>query len=199
MLSRKLRGLVIAGTVAISALAIAQPALAGDLGQTGTVGHYRVVDTKTDQSVLAHYRWYNGDNLGWLKKFVVDPPRMKAVAGKSAQTVGWKFYVEREDCGFFGCGNWHKTYTSPEMTAVTDDSTNASFGQASVRVYVPCGHGCEDLASAYRVTIKMIWHKPNGNIQGTAKYRIVWYESETSRGDHGRQKNVAGAAWSPDF
>jgi hypothetical protein len=199
MLNRKLRGLVVVMTVAAAALSLSQPALAGEISRSGTIGHYKVVDTKTDQSVLAHYRWYNGDNLGWLKKFVVDPPRMKAVAGRSDQTVGWQFYVERKDCGFTSCSRWKKTYTSPEMTAVTDDSHNAAFMPASVRVYVPCGHLCEDLVSAYRVTIKMIWHKPNGNVQGTARYRIVWYESETSRGDHGRQKNVAGAAWSPDF
>ena len=199
MFSRRLRGLVIAGTVAISVLAIAQPALGGDLGHRGTVGSYSVTDTSSNQSVLAHYRWYNSDNLGWLKKLFVDPPKMKAVAGRSNQTVGWQFIVERKDCGFTGCAHWKKTYTSPEMTAVTDDAHNASFSQASVRVYVPCGHLCEDEVSAYRVTIKMIWHKANGNVQGTAKYRIYWYASETSRGDTGVQEKVAGAGWSPDF
>lgn len=199
MFKRSSRVVLAMATFAIAALATTQPALAGEISRTGTIGQYNVVDTKTDQSVLAHYRWYNSDNVGWLKKFVVDPPRMKAVAGRTDQTVGWQFYVERKDCGFFDCSRWKKTYTSPEMTAVTDDSHNAAFTSASVHVYVPCGHLCEDLVSAYRVTIKMIWHKPNGNVQGSARYRIVWYESETSRGDHGKQKNVAGAAWSPDF
>ena len=149
MLSRRLRGLLIATTVAIAALAAVQPVFANTVvGQTGKVGAWFVTDLKTDPGAIGKYHYYASDNLGWLTRFWVNPPDMTAVAGKSAQTVGWKFKVERKDCGFFGCNPWHATYTSPEMTAVTDDVHNASFTQATVSVHVPCGHNCEDLASA---------------------------------------------------
>src|SRR4051812_5036717 len=167
MTGRSLRASLIAATVAVAALAATQPALAAtELGHTGTVGAHSLTDSAASPAATGKYRYYASDNLGWLKRFWVNPPNMRAVAGRSGQTVGWKFTVERQDCGFFGCGRWHATYTSPEMTAVTDDAHDASFAQASVRVRVPCGHNCEDLASRYRITEKLIWHRPDGSKQG---------------------------------
>lgn len=200
MLRRSLRGLMIAATVSIAALAATQPVLAEiELSHTGTVGAHSLTDTPSHPAAFGKYRWYDSDNLGWLKRFYVNAPKMKAVAGKTSQVVGWLFIVERKDCGFFGCNPWHVTYTSPETTAITDDSHSPGWGQASVDVHVPCGHNCEDLASSYRITEKLIWHRPNGSTQGTVRYRIYWYGAQATNGTSGVQKKTAGAAWSPDF
>jgi len=200
MFKRTSRLVLVMATVAVAALATTQPALAEiELGHHGTVGAHLLTDTSSNPAAIGHYRWYNSDNVGWLNRFWVNPPKMKAVAGKSAQTVGWLFMVERKDCGFFSCSRWKVTYTSPEMTAVTDDSHNAAFSQGTVRVHVPCGHNCEDLASAYRVTEKLIWHRPDMSVQGTAKTRIYWYGAQSTNGTSGVQEKVAGAAWSDDF
>ncbi len=198
-MSPRLRGLLVATTVAIAALAATQPVLGYELGHTGTVGVHSMTDTAGDPAAIGKYRYYASDGFGWLTRFWVFPPKMKAVAGKSAQTVGWTFTVERKDCGFGGCSHWFGTYTSPEQTAVTSDATNASFSQATVLVHVPCGHNCADLGSSYRITVKMIWHRPGGSIQGTVRDRIYWYGAAMTNGDTGVQEKTAGAGWSPDF
>ena len=132
MFGRNLRGLVLAGTVAFAALAAAQPAIAAiQLSRTGTVGAHSLTDTSANPAAIGKYKYYASDGFGWLVRFFVNPPNMRAVAGKSAQTVGWKFTVQRKICGFTGCGNWTTRYTSPEMTAVTDDAHNAAFTQAT--------------------------------------------------------------------
>ena len=127
MLSRRLRGLLVATTLAIAALSVVQPALAYELGHTGTVGAHSTTDTSSDPGAIGKYRYYASDGFGWLTRFWVNPPHMKAVAGQTHQTVGWLFKVERQDCGFGGCSQWRVTYTSPEMTAVTDDAHDAAF------------------------------------------------------------------------
>jgi hypothetical protein len=195
-----LRSLLIGVTVAVAALAATQPVFADTVvGQSGTVGAWSLTDTSANPGAIGKYRYYASDGFGWLTRFWVNPPHMKAVAGKSAQTVGWKFKVERKDCGFSGCNHWHATYSSPEQTAVTSDAHNASFSQATVGVTVPCGHNCEDLASSYRITVKMIWHRGDGSVQGNVRDLIYWYGAQMTNGQSGVQEKAAGAAWSPDF
>jgi hypothetical protein len=186
-------------TVAIAALAATQPVFATELGQTGTVGVHSLVDKEGDPAALGLYKYNSSDGFGWLKRFNVNPPNMHAVKGNSSQKVGWSFTVERKVCGIVGCGKWNVRYTSPEMTAVTDDAHNASFSQATVGVTVPCGHGCQDAGATYRITVKMIWHRPNGSVQGTVRNRIYWYGAKLNTGETGVQEKVAADAWSPDF
>jgi hypothetical protein len=68
-----------------------------------------------------------------------------------------------------------------------------------VGVTVPCGHNCEDLASSYRITVKMIWHRGDGSVQGNVRDLIYWYGAQMTNGQSGVQEKTAGAAWSPDF
>ena len=200
MFGRRFRTALVVATIAIAALATTQPALAaGDLSHTGTVGVHSVTDTSSDPGAIGKYKYYASDGFGWLTRFWVNPPSMKAVAGKSSQKVGWLYTVERKDCGFGGCNPWHVTYASPEMTAITDDAHNASFTQATVSVHVPCGHNCADAGSSYRITITMIWHRPSGITQGSARYRIYWYGAQMTNGDSGVQEKSAGDSWSPDW
>lgn len=200
MFGRSVRASVIAGTIAIAALAATQPALAAtQLSQTGTVGPHSLTDTAANPAATGKYRYYASDGFGWLTRFYVNPPKMRAVAGRSSQTVGWQFIVERKDCGFNGCSRWHATYTSPLMTTVTSDSHDASFSQATVSVTVPCGHGCEDAGYKYRIKEKLVWQRPDGTTQGTVKYLIGWYGAQMTNGDSGVQDGYAGGSWSPDW
>lgn len=197
---RGLRHLFVAVNVGIAVLAGAQPVFADkELGHTGTVGAHSLVDTSANPGAVAKYRYYPSDGFGWLKRLKVNPPKMKAVAGEGAQTVGWRFSVERKVCGLGGCDRWRLRYTSPEMTSVTDDSHNAAFTHMAVAVNVPCGHNCADAGAIYRVNVKMIWHHPNGNVQGTAVHRVYWYGAEMDNGESGVMEKVAWDAWSPDF
>jgi hypothetical protein len=195
MFSRRLRILVISATVAAAALGVAQPALAQQLSQTGTVGVHSMTDTSGHPGAIGRYKWYASDNAGYLNRFYVNPPNMRAVAGNASQTVGWLYMVERKDCGLGGCGPWKHTFTSVEFTAVTSDAHNASFSQATASVTGPCDHGCSDGGSLYRITVKMIWHHPNGSVQGTVLFRIHWYGAQVTNGDHGVQEKAASSEW----
>ncbi|MEO6350363.1 MAG: hypothetical protein ABIP53_06900 [Candidatus Limnocylindrales bacterium] len=188
------RGLLLAATMLV-ALTAAQPVFAS----TGTVGVYSYTDTAARPGAIGLYQYNAEDGFGWLKRFYVNPPKMRAVAGMDSQTVGWLYNVQRKICGFGGCGNWTVTYTSPEFTAITDDAHSPSWGQDSVRVRVPCGHNCADAGAVYRINIKMQWHRANGSIMGTAKHRIYYYSTQLDTGGSGVSEKVAPDSWSPDW
>ena len=194
------RGLIIPLAIVAALLATVQPALAGrTLAHTGTVGQYSVTDTAARPGAIGLYRYNAEDDFGWLKRFYVNPPKMKAVAGMNSQKVGWLFNVQRKICGFGGCGNWEVTYTSPVTTAITDDAHSPGWGQASVRVRVPCGPGCADAGASYRINLKMIWNRANGSVMGTAKHRIYFYSQQLDTGGSGVSEGTAPDAWSPDW
>lgn len=199
MFGRSLRTLIVVATVAVAALGATQPAFAYELGHTGTVGVHSLTDTSSNPGAIGRYKYYASDGFGWLVRFYVNPPKMRAVAGNSSQTVGWRYMVERKVCGIGGCGAWTLRFTSVEMTAVTNDAHNASFSQATASVTVPCGHNCYDAGAIYRITVKMIWHRANGSVQGTVRNRIYWYGAQMTTGEYGVQEKVASDSWSPDF
>jgi len=188
---------IVVATIAVAALGATQPAFAYELGHTGTVGVHSLTDTSSNPGAIGRYRWYSSDGVGYLNRFYVNPPKMRAVAGRTNQTVGWLYKVERKMCGFMGCGAWTLRFTSVEMTAVTDDAHNASFSQATASVTVPCGHNCYDAFARYRITVKMIWHRPDGSVQGTVRNRIYWYGAQLTTGPYGVQEQFAFDRWAP--
>jgi len=198
-MSSRWRNLLVLASVTVALLVGAQPVAADtELGHTGTVGLHSLLDTPGNPGATCKYKYLSEYQIGRLKRIVVFPPRMRAVAGKDAQTVGWNFTVQRREAGLGGSGPWENRYTSPEMTAVTDDAHNASFDQASVSVTTPFGPDVEDAIALYRVHIKMFWHRPNGSVQGTAKHRVNYYRSVyTNRSGSGVQENVCGDYWTP--
>src|SRR3954451_269193 len=143
---------------------------------TGTVGHYSLTDSQSSPGATAKYVYVQpadpGENHWALHRIVVQPPNMKAVAGKSSQKVGWSFTVQRMACFEPPCGNWETRYTSPVYTAVTSDTANAAFVKESVSVGVPPNPALYH----YRTTVNMVWYKANGATQGTASARIGWYK-----------------------
>ena len=44
----------------------------------------------------------------------------------------------------------------------------------------------------------MIWHRPNGSVQGTVRNRIYWYGAQMTTGETGVQEKVAWDSWSAD-
>lgn len=184
----------------VAALGVAQPvAASSQVEATGTVGQYSYTDTAARPGAIGLYKYNSEDGFGWLKRFYVNPPKMRAVAGMDSQTVGWLFNVQRKVCIGGACGDWKVTYTSPEFTAVTDDAHSPAWGQDSVRVYVPCGHGCYDLSAVYRINIKMLWHRPNGSVMGTAKHRIYYYSAQMDIGGSGLYEKTARDSWAPGW
>ena len=169
-----------------------------ELGHKGTVGVHSLNDTAASPGVTAKYKYNSQDGFGWLKRLKVEPPNVRAVAGKSAQTVGWRFQVWRKVCGLGGCDIWRVRYTSPEMTAVTDDAHDAAFTPMAVSVKVPCGHNCADAGAIYRVVVKMNWYRANGSVQGAAKHRVYYYRASMDTGDTGLMEKYAWDSWSPD-
>jgi hypothetical protein len=183
--------------MAIGALTAAQPVLADTELDAGTVGVHSLTDTASNPGALCKYRYLPTYDVGRLKRIVVRPPNMRAVAGRSAQEVGWQFTIQRRIDIEPNPGTWEDRYTSPEMTAVTDDSHNASFGSGSVSVTVPFGPGGDGAAALYRVVVKMIWHRPNGSVQGTARDRVDFYERAVSNGGGDVQNNFCTGYWFP--
>jgi hypothetical protein len=200
MSRRSLRFVIVLVTLAVASIAAVQPAAAGTrINATGTVGAWSYTDTAARPGAIAWYRYNSEDGFGWLKRLYVNPPKMKAVSGMQHQTVGWMYNVQRKICGFGGCGHWEVTFTSEEFTAITDDSHSPGWGQDSVRVRVPCGHNCADAGAVYRVNVKMLWHRANGSVMGTAKHRINWYSLQLDTGGNDVHEKLAPDSYSPDW
>src|SRR5829696_4560402 len=141
----------------------AQPVLADtERGHTGTVGQHSLQDTTGSPGATCKYATIVADNDLKLRRIVVRPPLMRAVEGRSAQTVGWKFTVQLRVQGIGGATDWVIRYTSPEMTAVTDDAHNALFSDAAVRVRP--GRRTAGGMKQYRVVVTMLWHRADGSV-----------------------------------
>ena len=157
------------------------PALADTpLGHSGTVGAHSLNDSSSSPGTTCLYKYHSGNDAGNLVKMVVKPPNVRAVAGKSSQTVGWRFTVQRRVQGIGGATQWVQRFTSPEMTAVTDDSHNATFSSASVPVKT--GPFLAGGNYQYRVMVTTIWHRGDGSVQGKAKNRVDFYAGELDTG-----------------
>lgn len=198
---RGMRSLIaLLGVVSVLLLGI-QPVLADtERGHSGTVGAHSLNDSMGDPGATCKYKYNSYYQAGRLKHIYVDPPNIMAVAGKSAQTVGWTFTVQRRIYSVFGPPSvWSNRYTSPEMTDVTSDSANASFSAADVSVDTPFGPGTEDAFAVYRVMVNMYWHRANGSVQGNAKHRVDFYYSYyKNHAGSDVQEDVCGGIWAPD-
>jgi hypothetical protein len=200
MFVRSIRSLFVLASIGVALLLGAQPVFADtELGHTGTVGVHSLTDTASSPGAKCKYRYLSAYDYGRLKRIVVQPPNMRAVAGKSAQKVGWQFTIQRREMGLGGSSPWEPRYTSPEMTAITSASHNATFSSASVGVTTPFGPDTEDAGAIYRVNVKMIWHRPDGSVQGTARHRVNYYRSVLDIGGSGLQNNVCSDYWSPNW
>ena len=147
------------------------------LSQTGNVGVYSLNDTSAAPGTNAIYKYGYYKDYWKLRKIVVRAPNVHAVAGKTAQTVGWNFTIQKQFCDFGYCGGWFHDYTSPTFKAVTNDATNAPFSDESVGVRAgPFGY---DGGYGYRAIIRMFWYRANGSVQGTAKVRVYYYQLTT--------------------
>jgi hypothetical protein len=169
-------------TSAITLLMAVSPVLADtERGHAGTVGKHSLQDELGSPGATCRYTTVSlYDNDLKLRRIVVRPPLMRAVEGKSAQTVGWTFTVQRRVQGIGGATEWVNRYTSSEATAVTDDAHDASFTKASVPVR-PGGNLAGGVYQ-YRVLVTMLWHRADGSLQGTARHRVDYY---TRRSDIG--------------
>src|SRR4051794_26240616 len=156
-MSVSLRTTLVAVVFAVAALACAVlPTLADTpLGHTGKVGAHSLNDSTSSPGATCNYVYKSGNDAGKLKQIIVMPPNVRAIAGKSAQTVGWLFSVERRTQGIGGASNWVERYTSPEMTAVTNDAHDAAFTSASVPVQP--GRFEAGGIFQYRVIVTTVW------------------------------------------
>ncbi|MEA2676769.1 MAG: hypothetical protein QOJ81_910 [Chloroflexota bacterium] len=156
-----------------------QPVLADtELGHTGTVGAHSLLDTTALPGGQCAYQHLAAYDVNKLKSMVARSPRVKAVAGKSSQLVGYRVIVQRRSGSIYSNNVWTDKFTSAEHTAMTSDTANAYFGaNPSITVTVPFGPDQQDVYAEYRIVMKLIWHNSDGSIQGTAMHRVGHYNS----------------------
>ncbi len=184
IINRILRAALIGGT-AISALAIAQPAMAyTELGTTGTVGKHSLSDTEVNPGATCRYDFSSANGAFKLKHISVLAPGMRAVPGMGIEKVAWSFTVQRRIISFGGVEPWDDRYTSPKFKSSTDSHHHAQFDQGSegVKVVVPYQAGA-DASAEYRVIVNLFWYKTDGTtVLGTATDRVDWYYPDQSNG-----------------
>jgi hypothetical protein len=171
--------------LAVVLLLGAQPAFAYiELGTTGTVGVHSLVDTSSTPGAECRYRYLSGENLWQLRRMLINPPRMRAVAGQGLEKVSWHYTIQRRFWSAFSSrpGPWANRFTSIEFIAYTDSTHNASFSQQSASVSVPLAPG-GDAVAEYRAFVKLTWYKASGAVLGTATDRIEWYYADKGSAD----------------
>lgn len=194
MFKRITRLLLVVGA-AISALALAQPALGyTELKVTGTVGVHSLWDTEPAPGATCRFDYSAANSAYKLKHINVSRPLMKAVPGMGTERVGWDMTVQRRIVGLGGTSAWDNRYTSPIEKSSTDASHNASFAnELGVKVIVPYQQGA-DASAEYRVIVKLFWYKADGtSILGTAKERVDWYYPDQGKAHPMYQE------WCPDY
>jgi hypothetical protein len=166
-----------------------------ELGETGTVGAHSLNDTTANPGATCKYHYISAQDGGRLNRIDVDPPNVKAVAGKSSQSVGWQFTVQRRAGSIYTNNPWKNRYTSPIKKALTDDAHNAPFSGGTVSVTVPYGPDSQDVQADYRVVVKMLWYLPNGAVQGTARHRVNYYDTTENNASLAVQHNLCWSYW----
>jgi hypothetical protein len=161
--------------LALGLLIGAQPVLADtEIGHTGTVGVHMLNDTSV-AGVLCRYNYLSAAGKEKLVKLIVLSPNMKAVTGQTNQKVGWVVIVQRRAGATSTNPSWVNQFTSTEVTAYTSSSAWAYFQDRQITVSVPYAWNDTNHFANYRVNVKMIWHKANGQVQGTALHRVDHY------------------------
>src|SRR5262245_26318070 len=123
---RTLSAAGLASTLLVALLA--QPAAAyKEVRHTGTTGPHSLQDNSTTAGATCVYGKNNQYNEWRLRHIWVEPPLMKAVSGMGAEKVAWRFTVQRRHGTEGGNGPWADRYTSPNYSATTDSSHNATF------------------------------------------------------------------------
>jgi len=173
------------GAMALTASA-AGPAAAASAATTTPPADYGA-------RVNCNYRVIEGGKYGWtqakLKTFGVKPPTLySSTSGR--QTVGWRFYVERnldqED------GSWKVTYRSPIQKRTATQSTAASFDPMQVEVALP---NVEDESSVfYHVTLVMFVYNKKGSIVSRATYLMPTMHWMVTRRDNDTEDYCPGIA-----
>jgi hypothetical protein len=188
-----MRSIVMAAMVACAALV----GNVAPVAAAGTVGAWSLTDTPSSPGANVKYRWvdatgdYGSEDHWRIRRIVVQPPNVKAVAGKSQQTVGWQFTIQRVQCFEPPC-YWEHRYTSPVHKATTSDAANAAFTAQSVSVRIP--PEAEAGLFHYRAIVKMFWFKGDGSVQGTAKSRVRYYRPVTPGATYDVQESACNGA-----
>lgn len=193
---------VVAATMA-ALMAVSPAAASVDMGHKGNVGPHSFVDTYATPGVVCSYTTIvSGDPWrGKLNHIDVNPPALKSILGE--QEVGWRFIVRRyraiDKPGQTYSANdpFTVVYRSPIQKATATNSVAAAFDPMGVDVTVPAGTLKRNWG--YLVVVKSFWYRANGNRQGLAKDRLLWYGVEGSPFTHssnlwcyGRQGLTAG-------
>lgn len=154
----------------------AQPALAyKEISHTGTTGPHSLGDTQGSPGATCTYGDNNQYNEWRLKHLSVRPPLMKAVSGMGMEKVAWRFTVQRRHGTEGGNDPWEDRYTSPNYSATTDSTHNATFVRQGIKVIVP-GGPTAGAGYDYRAIVDLTWYKANGtSVLGTARERVDWY------------------------
>ncbi|HYI23549.1 MAG TPA: hypothetical protein VEX62_13050, partial [Candidatus Limnocylindrales bacterium] len=159
-----------------------------EMGHKGGVGPHSFLDTYADPGIVCSYTTIvEGDPWrGKLAHIDVNAPSLKAILGE--QLVGWRFIVRRYR-DISKSGETHSVndpftvvYRSPIQKATATDSVVADFDPMGVDVTVPAGTLTRNWG--YMVIVKSFWYRANGDRQGFAKDRLLWYGIEGSSFTH---------------
>ena len=182
-IGRQIVRAVLIGGMAISALAIAQPALGyTELKVTGTVGAHSLWDTEAVPGATCLFKHRSGTYR--LSHIGASPPRMKAVPGMGTEVVAWSFTVQRRIVELRWSRLHGRTATRAKSSRarLTPSTTRTSVAnRASTSSFRSQAGG--DASANYRVIVKLFWYESDGTtILGTATDRVDWYYPDQGKG-----------------
>ncbi len=170
------RGITIALVLGLllTSLAVAPAAADTDLGEQGTVGPHRLLDTRENPGAICRYDGSHG-SWGYLitvESMSVRPPRVRATF--DSQKVGWRILVQRSKDG----SPWTTVKRSGVQMVTATTTEDAPFARMKLDFDAPL-----QTNRRFRAVVRMMWYRADGSLQGSSRHAVDRYRTVKFYGD----------------
>jgi hypothetical protein len=149
------------------------------VGETGLLGNYYLADTDTTPAATCGYGNEVPPNGAWFKWMKVQPPTVYAADRDSGvidhRRVSWQFKIQTRP--YESTGSWKTVAVSEKQKAKAYENLAAPF--TAMRVDWRPHHSDPVVFKHVRALVIVKFYKPNGTVEGTAKFLVDWYKNKT--------------------
>ncbi len=146
------------------------------VSETGLLGNYYLADAESTPAAACGYGHEVPPNGAWFKWMKVQPPTVYAADRDSGvidhRKVSWQFklQIRRYD----STGKWKTVASSDVQKAKAYENLAAPF--TAMRVDWKPHHSDPVIFKDLRALVIIKFYKPNGKVEGTAKFIVDWYK-----------------------
>ena len=182
MLRKLFAGMALA---VVGSLLASLTALGYEEGQHGNV---LFADDSTHRSATCKYTVDSADpSTYWISRITVTPPSVwwpdtNGTRTTQHGTVGWRFFVERDNGG----PGLYMVAKSPLQKKVAYEDQLAPYGSATkapfTKMTVAFNGKKYGMGSSWAVLVRVNWYRPDGTVMGYVTQRLAFYREKLPSG-----------------